>query len=64
MQMAAQAKGFVDDDKLKAWGFWIKGKKHARDAIRHGVYYLLFTYHNAKERDRQNAYRDKRATQG
>lgn len=41
-QMAAQAKGFVTDQKLKDWGFWIKGKNHARDAIRHGIYFLLF----------------------
>lgn len=42
MQSAQIAKGFVTDDKLKAWGLWIKGQKHARDAIRHAVYYLLF----------------------
>ncbi len=41
-QMAAQAKGFVTDDKLKNWGFWKDGMKHARDAIRHGCYFLLF----------------------
>lgn len=44
MQMAGQAKGFVDDDKLRAWGFWHKGKRHARDASRHGIYWLLFTH--------------------
>lgn len=26
-------------DKLKDWGFWQRGQKHARDAIRHGVYF-------------------------
>lgn len=41
-QMASTAKGFVTDDKLKQWGFWEKGKKHGRDAIRHGCYFLLF----------------------
>lgn len=41
-QMAQQAKGFVSDEKLKAWGFWNKGQRHARDAIRHGCYFLLF----------------------
>lgn len=43
-QMAGQAKGFVDDDKLRFWGFWHKGKRHARDATRHGIYWLLFTH--------------------
>lgn len=41
-QMAAQAKGFVTDDKLKNWNFWQQGMRHARDAIRHGCYFLLF----------------------
>jgi hypothetical protein len=41
LQMAAQAKGFADDNKLKQWNFWGRSV-HARDAIRHGVYYLLF----------------------
>lgn len=41
-QMAQQAKGFTTDEKLKHWGFYDKGPKHARDAMRHGVYYLLF----------------------
>lgn len=42
-QMAGQAKGFVTDDKLKSWGLWKRGERHARDAIRHGIYWLLFT---------------------
>lgn len=41
-QMAHQAKGFVTDDKLKAWGYYVKGQRHARDAMRHGLYFLLF----------------------
>jgi hypothetical protein len=41
-QMAHQAKGFVTDDKLKSWGFYQTGQKHARDSIRHGCYFLLF----------------------
>lgn len=41
-QMAHQAKGFVTDEKLKAWGYYVTGKRHARDAIRHGCYFLLF----------------------
>lgn len=41
-QMASTAKSFVTDEKLKQWGFWETGKKHGRDAIRHGCYFLLF----------------------
>lgn len=41
-QMASTAKGFVTDDKLKQWAMWETGKKHARDAMRHGCYFLLF----------------------
>ncbi len=41
-QMATTAKNFVTDEKLKKWGFWQTGLRHARDAIRHGCYFLLF----------------------
>jgi hypothetical protein len=41
-QTAQVAKGFCTDEKLKAWGFYQQGQKHARDAIRHGLYFLLF----------------------
>lgn len=41
-QPAHIAKGFCTDAKLKGWGFYRKGSKHARDAIRHGCYFLLF----------------------
>ncbi len=41
-QLAQNAKRFVTDEKLKAWGMYVKGKPHARDAIRHGIFYLLF----------------------
>lgn len=41
-QMATQAKGFCTDERLKEWGFWQDGMKHARDAIRHGCYFMLF----------------------
>lgn len=41
-QMATTAKNFVTDDKLKQWGFYEKGLRHGRDAIRHGCYFLLF----------------------
>lgn len=42
-QMAVQAKGFVTDERLKEWGFWLPGMRHSRDAIRHGIYWLLVT---------------------
>lgn len=45
-QMAQHAKQFMTDDKLRAWGFYQKGMKHARDSIRHGLFFLLFTYPN------------------
>lgn len=40
-QMAASAKGFANDERLKAWGLWQEGMRHSRDAIRHGIYYLI-----------------------
>jgi hypothetical protein len=40
-QSAAEAKGFITDEKLQAWGMWSEDSKHARDAIRHGLYYLI-----------------------
>lgn len=41
-QTAQVAKQFVTDDRLKDWGFWDVGHRHARDATRHGCYFLLF----------------------
>jgi hypothetical protein len=41
-QTAQVAKQFVSDEKLEEWGYWFKGIRHARDAIRHGLYFLLF----------------------
>lgn len=41
-QMASQAKGFATDAKLTHWGFWQRGMKHSRDAIRHGLYFLFW----------------------
>ena len=42
MQMAQQAKGFCSDEKLEGWGYYDRGMRHARDAVRHGCYYTLF----------------------
>lgn len=46
--MAQMPKGFMTDDKLHLWGYWVKGQKHARDSIRHALYFLLFTYPKVK----------------
>ena len=42
LQMASEGKGFCTDEKLKQWGYWIRGKKHSRDAVRHGCHWLLY----------------------
>lgn len=42
LQMANTAKGFCKNKKLREWGYYEKGLKHGRDAIRHGCYWLLF----------------------
>lgn len=42
LQMAHQAKGWVSDARLHQLGLFQVGRRHANDAIRHGVYYLLF----------------------
>ena len=41
-QPAHIGKGFCTDKRLREWGFYKKGERHARDAIRHGCYFLLF----------------------
>lgn len=41
-QTAQVGKQFCNDSKLEDWGLWLPGLKHARDAIRHGCYYILF----------------------
>ena len=41
-RMAQQPKGFCTDDKLSAWGLNPTGLKHARDAVRHLTFQLLF----------------------
>lgn len=41
-QSAGMAKGFATDRKLRQWGLYQTGLRHANDAIRHGVYWILF----------------------
>lgn len=51
MQSAGMAKGFVPDKgpmrnkKLRVMGLWVPGKKHAMDARRHLVFYLVNKEH-------------------
>jgi hypothetical protein len=40
-QTAAQGKGFASDEKLKVMGLYTPGKKHAMDAMRHLVTYMI-----------------------
>lgn len=44
LRMAHEAKKFSTDEKLKAWGLYkaTKGVHHGRDALRHGVFSLIF----------------------
>lgn len=41
-KMAQHAKAFWNDDNLKACGLYSPGQKHARDALRHLLFYLTF----------------------
>lgn len=51
MQSAQQAKGFATNDKLQGWGLWQASSRHANDAIRHAVYYLLCSKVNLGRRE-------------
>jgi hypothetical protein len=37
LQKAALAKSTVTDARLKQWGLWVVGQRHARDGIRHCI---------------------------
>jgi hypothetical protein len=39
-QQGSLAMGTVTDDRQKAWGYWVPGKPHARDAIKHNITFL------------------------
>lgn len=39
-QQPGQAKGFMTDERLKAAGWWVRGKPHSRDALRHCATYV------------------------
>jgi len=51
-QLAQQPKLFCTDQKLEQWGYYRKGLRHARDAIRHGCYYLIWK--NGQFHDQNN----------
>ena len=41
-QPAGQGKAFFDRERLEGMGLWVVGKNHARDAIRHGLWFVTF----------------------
>ena len=41
-QHAATAKAFWNDEKLRDYGLYVPRQRHARDAIRHYLYYRTF----------------------
>lgn len=41
------AKTFCTDDNLRAWGVYNKGSPHARDSLRHAIYFALFGLKNS-----------------
>lgn len=41
-QTAQMAKNFCTDERLVEWGFWKRGERHARDAMRHALYFIIF----------------------
>jgi len=49
--LAREAKGSITDERLKRWGCWIRGKPHARDAMRLLILHLRKTQQtNARQR--------------
>lgn len=43
MQTASMGKGFVKDENIKKLSLWFPGQKHAMDATRHLLYYMINT---------------------
>lgn len=43
MQTASMGKGFVKDENIKKLGLWFPSQKHAMDATRHLLYYMINT---------------------
>ncbi|AXH49791.1 RuvC-like resolvase [Gordonia phage Pleakley] len=42
-QQPSEAKTTCTDDRLKQWGFWTPGSRHARDADRHAILFVRKT---------------------
>jgi len=42
LQPAGIGNAFFDKERLKGMGMWEVGKRHARDAIRHGLWFITF----------------------
>ena len=42
LQTAGKVKPFWSDDKLRKLGLWSVGRKHANDAMRHLLHYMVF----------------------
>lgn len=40
VQNSALAMGVVPDERQKLWGFWVPGREHARDAVKHNITFL------------------------
>ena len=45
LQNVGDVKKFVTNEKLKAMGWWVPGQDHARDALRHLLYFLIHNRH-------------------
>lgn len=43
LQQPSEAKTTVTDERLKLWGFWAPGSRHARDADRHALTFIRKT---------------------
>lgn len=41
LQQSGIGKEFFNRERLEEYGMWTVGKQHARDAIRHGLYFLI-----------------------
>jgi hypothetical protein len=56
-QSAAEAKGLVDNERLKAYG-WKLPTDHEKDAARHAIYFLSKLYQQQIKEDRHARKRD------
>lgn len=59
-QQPALAMGTVTDDRQKRWGFWVPGKPHARDAVKHAITFLKRRKEAAVSAERKLAHLQRR----